>query len=64
MPSRMISDNAKTFKSAATILKNTFDNSEVKRYFTWFRVEWKFNLERAPWWGGIFERMIKSPSAV
>ena len=23
-------------------------------------VEWMFNLERAPWWGGVFERMIKS----
>ena len=21
------------------------------------RVEWKFNLERAPWWGHFFERM-------
>jgi hypothetical protein len=22
------------------------------------RIEWKFNLERAPWWGGFFERMV------
>ena len=21
-------------------------------------IEWKFNLERAPWWGGFFERMV------
>lgn len=24
------------------------------------RIEWKFNLERAPWWGGFFERMVAS----
>ena len=22
------------------------------------RINWKFNLERAPWWGGHFERMV------
>ena len=22
------------------------------------RIEWRFNLERAPWWGGFFERMV------
>ena len=21
-------------------------------------IEWKFNLERAPWWGAFFERMV------
>ena len=24
------------------------------------QIEWKFNLERAPWWGRIFEWMVKS----
>ena len=23
-------------------------------------MQWSFNLENAPWWGGVFERMIKS----
>jgi len=23
-------------------------------------VQWSFNLEKAPWWGGLFERLIKS----
>jgi len=23
-------------------------------------MQWSFNLEKAPWWGGIFERMVKS----
>ena len=25
-----------------------------------FRTEWVFNIEKAPWWGGVFERMVKS----
>lgn len=30
------------------------------RFFAKLHIEWKFNLEKAPWWGGIFECMIKS----
>lgn len=32
----------------------------VHMYLAGLRVEWKFNVERAPWWGGIFERMVCS----
>ena len=24
------------------------------------RTDWNFNLEKAPWWSGLFERMIRS----
>ena len=23
-------------------------------------IKWRFNVEAAPWWGGFFERMVKS----
>ena len=32
----------------------------MKTYLSDVGVEWKFNLEKAPWWGGVFERMVKS----
>lgn len=60
IPSMMVSDNGKTFKSASKIIRGVLDRPEVKNHFAELRVEWRFNLEKAPWWGGIFERMIKS----
>ncbi len=60
LPRKFISDNSKTFKSAAKYLKSIFSDASVKEYLTVTRNEWVFNLERAPWWGGAFERMVKS----
>jgi len=34
--------------------------TEVRQFTAGIRLEWSFNLEKAPWWGGIFERMVKS----
>lgn len=57
-----MSDNGKTFKSASKIIQSVLCKPEVKKHFSEVCVEWAFNLERTPWWGGggIFERMIKS----
>ena len=60
MPSRMISNNGKTFKSASKLIKQILESPEAQKYISQFNVEWQFNLGKAPWWGGIFERMIKS----
>ena len=60
IPTKVVSDNGKTFKAASKIIQGEFDDPDVERQFTEFRVEWAFNLEKAPWWGGVFERMIKS----
>ena len=32
----------------------------VKQHFAKEHMKWTFNLEKAPWWGGIFERHVKS----
>ena len=39
---------------------NMLNDPEMKKQFAEFHVEWTFNLEKASWWGGMFERMIKS----
>ena len=59
IPSKVISDNGKTFKSASRAIAKIFNDTEVQTHFAQ-RVSWIFNLERAPWWGGFFERLIKS----
>ena len=48
-PQKIISDNAKTFKSA-----------ETRKFLADRGISWQFNVPRAPWMGGFFERMVKS----
>ena len=33
---------------------------EVQHHLAGMKVKWVFNLEKGPWWGGFFERMIQS----
>ena len=59
IPVEVISDNVKTFVSVAQTIEQLFDSNEVLQYLSGLKVKWKFNLEKAPWWGGFFERMIQ-----
>jgi len=60
IPKLVISDNAKTFKSASKRLSRLLDIPEVQNHLLLHNVKWSFILEKAPWWGGFYERMIKS----
>ena len=60
LPRSFLSDNAKTFKGAAKSLKAVCDHPDMRNYLSNSGIEWNFNLEKAPWWGGLFERLIKS----
>ena len=44
----VVSDNAKTFKSAARLLSAVFELPEVQHFLLNLKVTWRFNLERAP----------------
>ena len=61
-PVRMVSDNAKTFKAAAKIVtaRPTMRTSAINAYLSNIGIKWSFNLEKAPWWGGVFGRMIQT----
>ena len=48
MPARIVSDNAKTFKSATAVLKTIIQTSEAKKFLAQLHIEWHFNLEKAP----------------
>jgi hypothetical protein len=54
-----VSDNGKTFKAAARTINAIMQPEDIKRYLSGRGIEWVFNIERAPWWGGFFERMVR-----
>ena len=53
-----MSDNAKTFKAASRRIREIITDYEVQKNLSDLNVKWMFNLEKAPWWGGFFERLI------
>ena len=60
LPVTLISDNAKTFKAASKDIVKIARSAEVTRFLNSRRVSWKFIVEKAPWWGGFWERLIRS----
>ena len=64
LPANLQSDNAKTFKSSSKDIRKLVRSPEVWRYLTNNQISWNFIVERAPWWGGYWERFVcsvKSP---
>ena len=49
MPALIVYDNAKTFQATEKALYELLNHPEVRPELRYTRIEWKFNLERAPW---------------
>ena len=47
-------------KSIDKELRILYGHPFVRKELENRRIQWRFNLERAPWWGGFFERMVGS----
>ena len=60
LPRRIVSDNAKTFKATAKAIDSMLKDRNVQNYLFHVGVNWVFNPEKVPWWGGMFARWIKS----
>ena len=62
VPECIISDNAKTFKAGAqelqTIKNQVLKPNASQQFLANHNITWKFITERAPWWGGFYERLI------
>ncbi|XP_053376476.1 uncharacterized protein LOC128547529 [Mercenaria mercenaria] len=54
----MISDNATTYQSAATSLRELFQSASISTSLSEMGTEWRFIPKRAPWYGGFWERLI------
>ena len=57
-PSKVYSDNGKTFVAAAKWLKRAPSDERFNSFLSEHAIQWQFNLSRAPRWGGQFERLI------
>ena len=57
-PKKIYSDNAKTFTAAKDWIKLIRRSEKLQNYLADNDISWQFNLSRAPWWGGQFERMV------
>ena len=55
-----MSDNGRTSKLAAREITRILNDPGVRKHFAKEHMKWTFSLEKAPWWGGIFERLVKS----
>ena len=57
-PSRIYSDNAKSFVAATKWLRAIIKDGKLQNYLAHQYMKWQFNLSRAPWWGGQYERLV------
>ena len=48
-PVLIISDNGKTFKG-----------QEIRAFIASKNIKWRYIEEKSPWWGGFYERMVRS----
>ena len=59
LPRVMMSDNAKNFKMSAKEITKIGRSKVVQSHLPNIGVKWSFIVERAPWWGGFWERLVK-----
>ena len=54
----MVSDNGRTFIATKKWLKTLRKDETLSSYLMEQGIQWRFNMSRAPWWSGFFERLI------
>jgi hypothetical protein len=62
-PNRIISDNATTFVATSKWIKQIRKSERLHNYLATQSIHWSFNLAKSPWWGGLYERLIKEIKA-
>uniref|UniRef100_A0A914Z2Y1 Integrase catalytic domain-containing protein n=1 Tax=Panagrolaimus superbus TaxID=310955 RepID=A0A914Z2Y1_9BILA len=62
LPHFVLSDNAKQFKTTSTTLdkiwKESIQDKQAINFFNENGIVWEFITERAPWKGGLYERLV------
>lgn len=60
LPATVMSVNGKTFPASSKEIVKIAQSKEVLHYLTINGVSWRFIVEKVPWWGGFWERLIQS----
>ena len=60
LPATIPFDNAKTFRSSSQDIRKIARAEEVWRYLANKQISWNFIIEKAPWWGGFWKRLVRS----
>ena len=63
-PSKIYSDNAKTFIAASRKIRKIMKSDEVHNYLARSKLESRFNLSKAPWWRRTVRTNYRSHKAV
>ena len=62
VPECIIPDNAKTFQAGAqelqTMKNQVLEPNASQQFLANHNIIWQFKTERAPWWGGFYERLV------
>lgn len=58
--SKLMSDNAQTFSCVSKHLKALRTNNSICDFLAGNNIKWQFSAALAPWWGGFWERMVRS----
>ncbi|GFX36549.1 integrase catalytic domain-containing protein [Trichonephila clavipes] len=61
--SKILTDNAKTFKKSELELKNLWkiiSDPTLEAFYPSHKIYWQFIIERAPWCGVFYERLIRT----
>ncbi|XP_068738134.1 uncharacterized protein [Montipora capricornis] len=62
VPECIISDNTQTFQASSEVLQplktQILKEAGFQKFLANHCIQWQFITERAPWWGGFYERMF------
>ena len=58
-PRLIVSDNGATFKATAVWIKKIRKSERLQDHSSSEEIHWRFNLAKSPWWGGMYERLLR-----
>jgi hypothetical protein len=58
-PQLIVLDNTAMFKATANWIRKIRKDEVLQNHLATQEIRWKFNLAKSPWWGGIYERLIR-----